>query len=132
MTTVPKNQRQEFLAAKLLVTVLENDLRTLSNSLFEGLGKAEDAALNPFRAEMERARLAAIDKFKIEHLADYARLDELRTKAGEARRAFAGYQYECDHKDENGHSAVTPQFSYGSDANDKHTVQCSICGEVWR
>lgn len=132
MTTVPKNQRQEFLAAKLLVTVLENDLRTLSNSLWDGLGKVEEEVTRPFDDARKLARGLAIDKYAADHAADYARMEELKKQAHEARRQLAGYQYNCDHKDEQGNSALAPQFGYGLDPSDKHTVKCTVCGETWK
>lgn len=129
---VKHTAREEYLAAKELVAKLETELRTLSNRMFEELGKVEDAAVEPFRKDMEAARIAAIDKHRLEHAAEIAKIDELRIQAGEARRRFASFKFECDHKDENGNSAVQPYYPLMSSIEDKPTMKCSICAETWK
>lgn len=124
--------RAEYVAAKELVAKLEGELRTLSNKMFEELSKVEEEATEPFRKAMEQARIAAIDKHRAEHAAEVAKIDELRTQAGEARRRFASFKFECNHKDENGLSAVQQHWPLGSTIEDRPYMKCSVCAETWK
>lgn len=126
-----KIQREGYIAAREKLSALTGQVHKLSDRLWNELIAAEDAACAPLRKQLLDAREAAVEKYRAAHEAEYAQLKELIAARGEAARAFNQLEFDCNHVDENGQSAIQSQWTLGMEKGDKPRVKCSICAETW-